>query len=198
MASALNRWARWLHVYSAAPVLLFMIFFALTGVLLNHGTWQLGETRQADQTLMLPESLLAQDWQTESSQTVLQALSWLDSEYAIHGVEIEATWELEEQLLILHLAGPHGNYSVEVYPEEQIAEVFQQAWPFWEMLNNVHRGKHVTGLWKWLSDIAATCMLLFCLSGLWLLCANRIQRSTSLTWTGIGSIIMTLAIYLMH
>ncbi|MEC8484912.1 MAG: PepSY-associated TM helix domain-containing protein, partial [Pseudomonadota bacterium] len=65
--STINRWARWLHIYSAAPVLLLMLFYSLTGVLLNHTTWHLGETRQVNQTFDLPEYLLEQDWQTESA-----------------------------------------------------------------------------------------------------------------------------------
>lgn len=196
--SALNRWARWLHIYSAAPVLLLMIFFAVTGVFLNHIDWNLGSTSQDSETLILPENFQALDWQTESPQTALSVLSWLDQQYGIHGVDIEINWELEEQLLLLHLEGPQGSYAVEVYPEEDTAEVFVRSLPFLEMLNNLHRGKHVTGFWRLLSDISGICMLVFCVSGLWLLLVNTIQRTTTLSWVSLGSVVMVLAIYLMH
>lgn len=195
---ALNRWARWLHIYSAAPVLLLMIFFALTGVLLNHGNWNLGATDQSSQTLDLPSTLSELEWDHESTYTALSVLTWLDQTYAIHGVDIEITWALDEQLLLLHLDGPQGSYAVEVYPEEAVAEVFIRQLPFLEMLNNLHRGKHVNGFWLWLSDIAGLCMLVFCLSGLWLLLANTLQRTTTLSWVSLGSVVMVMAVYLMH
>ena len=35
-SSALARWMRWLHTYSAMLVLLLLLFFAITGITLNH------------------------------------------------------------------------------------------------------------------------------------------------------------------
>lgn len=195
---AINRWARWLHIYSAAPVLLLMVFFAVTGVLLNHLSWNLGATEQSSQSFDLPAELLELEWETESSQTALSVLSWLDKEHDLNGVDIEINWELEEQLLLLHMEGPQGSYAVEVYPEDEVAEVFVRDLPFLEMLNNLHRGKHVTGFWRWLSDLSGICMLIFCLSGLWLLIVNTVQRTTTLSWVSAGSVVMVLAVYLMH
>jgi hypothetical protein len=196
--STINRWARWLHIYSAAPVLLLMLFYSLTGVLLNHTTWHLGETRQVNQTFDLPEYLLEQDWQTESAHTALSTLSWLDTEHGIHGVDIEIGWELEESLLILTLETPEGSYTVEIYPEDEVAELFVLDLPFLEMLNNLHRGKHVTGFWRFLSDLAGICMFVFCATGLWLLLTNALQRQSTLSWVGLGSIVMVVTIFLMH
>ncbi|SBS29784.1 hypothetical protein MAQ5080_01502 [Marinomonas aquimarina] len=195
---AMNRWARWLHIYSAAPVLLLMMFFALTGVTLNHLSWNLGDTEQSSQSLELPSALLDLDWQSESSQTALSVLAWLDQEHGFNGVDIEINWELEEQLLLLHLEGPQGSYAIEVYPEDEMVDVFVRDLPFLEMLNNLHRGKHVTGFWRWLSDISGVCMLIFCLSGLWLLMVNTVQRATTLSWVSMGSVVMVLTVYLMH
>lgn len=195
---AINRWARWLHIYSAAPVLLLMIFFAMTGVFLNHTDWNLGATKQTTQSLTLPKALLQLDWETESSYTALSVLSWLDREHDLSGMDIDINWEQEERLLLLHLEGPQGSYAVEVYPDDAVAEVFTRQLPLLEMLNNLHRGKHVSGFWRLISDIAGICMLIFCLSGLWLLLANTLQRTTTLNWAALGSVIMVLAIYLMH
>ena len=194
----LNRWVRWLHIYSAAPVFLLMVFFALTGVFLNHTDWDLGSTEQTSQTFDLPESLLALDWDSESTATALSVLSWLDQQHGIHGVDLEIRWEPAEQLLLLHLDGPQGSYAVEVYPEDEVADVFVRDLPFLEMLNNLHRGKHVTGFWRWLSDMAGIGMLIFCVSGFWLLVINRLQRSTSLSWVSLGTLVTIIAIYLMH
>lgn len=196
--TTINRWARWLHIYSAAPLLLLMVFFAFTGVLLNHAEWRFGETKQSNLTLELPSTFSQFEWNNESTQTALAVLNWLDRDHNIHGVDIDISWELEEQLLILHLEGPEGSYSVEVYPADELAEVFTIDLPFLDTLNNLHRGKHVTGFWRWLSDLSGILMLLFCLSGLWLLIANRLQRQTTLSWVSLGAMVTIFSIYLMH
>ncbi|MCB5161075.1 PepSY-associated TM helix domain-containing protein [Marinomonas algarum] len=193
-----NRWARWLHIYSAAPVLLLMLFFAGTGLLLNHSNWAAGEIKNTDQRLTLPNSLTTLDWRLDPGITALSMFHWLDQAHQIRGVDFSFEWEEEEQLLLLYLDGPQGNYAIEAYYEEGIAEVYKTQLPFITMLNNLHRNKHVSGLWRWLSDIAAVCMALFCLSGFWLLVVNTLQRQHSLSWVGIGSVITILAMYLMH
>ena len=194
----LNRWIRWIHIFSAAPVLLFMLFFAGTGLFLNHTNWNLGQTKESDLTLSLPAPLMTLDWESESSTTALAVLHWLDENHQIRGVDLSYEWEPEEQLLLLYLDGPQGRYAVEAYHQDGIVEVYARQLPFLEMLNNLHRGKHVSGLWIWLSDVSAICMLLFCLSGCWLLAINTLQRRYSISWVGIGSAVMILTIYLMH
>lgn len=197
-ATTLNRWVRWVHIFSAAPVLLLMLFFAGTGLFLNHTTWMFGKTQESDLTLPLPAPLMAMDWKSNSSTTALAVLHWLDQNQQIQGVDLSFEWETEEQLLLIYIDGPQGRYAIEAYHQDGIAKVYARKLPLLEMLNNLHRGKHVSGLWRWLSDFSALCMMVFCLSGFWLLVINTVQRRQSLSWVGIGSAVMVLTIYLMH
>ncbi|MEO9274471.1 PepSY-associated TM helix domain-containing protein [Marinomonas sp. 5E14-1] len=196
--ATINRWVRWIHIYSAAPVLLLMLFFAITGLLLNHTYWSLGQTKESDFSLPLPTSLRSLDWSGESSTTALAVFHWLDESHQIRGVDLSFEWEKEEQLLLLYLDGPQGRYAAEAYYEDAVIEVYKRQLPFFEMLNNLHRGKHVSGLWILLSDFSALCMALFCISGCWLMIMNSLQRRRTLSWIGIGSIITVLTIFLMH
>lgn len=196
--NSVTRWMRWLHIYTAAPVLALMLLFAVTGLLLNHNDWSLGTTEQHQHEFELPQELLEQNWGEGSTETALSLLLWLEKNHGIRGVDIEIEWEPEEELVIVTLEGPHGAYSVEAYPSEGIVEVFQRQLPVLEMLNNLHRGKHVTGLWRLLTDISAIFMVLFCLSGFWLVLINRAQRVPASGWISLGLALMAMAIYLMH
>lgn len=196
--NSVTRWMRWLHIYTAAPVLALMLLFAVTGLLLNHNDWSLGTTEQHQHEFELPQELLEQNWGEGSTETTLSLLLWLEKNHGIRGVDIEIEWETEEELVIVTLEGPHGAYSVEAYPSEGIVEVFQRQLPVLEMLNNLHRGKHVTGLWRLLTDISAIFMVLFCLSGFWLVLINRAQRVPASGWISLGLALMAMAIYLMH
>lgn len=194
----INRWIRWLHVYSAAPVLLSMLFFAITGFFLNHPEIPLGETRTKQLELEIPDAIAAQDWQANKTLYSLSILGWLDESQGIRGVKIEIEWDDVEDLLMIILEGPNASQTVEVFPEEGLVEVFTLSLPVMHMLNNLHRVKSVSESWRWFSDISAILMLIFCLTGLWLLFVNKLQRVTSVTWVTLGSAVFLVIVYLMH
>ncbi|RAU18876.1 hypothetical protein DN062_05175 [Nitrincola tibetensis] len=193
-----NRWVRWLHIYSAVPVLLSMIFFAVTGFFLNHTDWNLGQTKQYEQSFELPENLTQMDWQDSPSLYALTVLNWLDREHNVRGIKMEFEWDEDEPLLAIVLDSPHGNQSIEVFPDEGVVEVFTLSLPLLVMLNNVHRGKSVSDFWRLLSDLSAIFMLVFCVTGLWLVLINKVQRLTSSAWVTLGSVVFFLSLYLMH
>lgn len=195
-------WLRWLHIYSGVVVLLAMVFYAVTGFLLNHPQFSLGKVHSAQSQLQLPvEGWPAWQEHTEEAQLpalTLRLLNWLDLQQNIRGVELETEWDVEEQLLILTFARPGGQTTVEVAPGQGTAQVFVTEQPGLALLNNLHRGKYVSGFWRMLVDLSALCMLLFCLSGLWLLAINRARRGLASVWLGVGSGLFVLACWLMY
>ena len=194
----INRWIRWLHIYSAAPVLLSMLFFAITGFFLNHPEIPLGETRTQQQELKIPAAITEQDWRANKTLYSLSILGWLDESHDIRGVKIEIEWDEADDLLMIVLEGPNASQTIDVFPEDGLVEVFTLSLPVMQMLNNLHRVKSVSQSWRLLSDISAILMLVFCLTGLWLLFVNKLQRVTSVTWVTLGSAVFLVSIYLMH
>lgn len=193
----INRWMRWLHIYSAVPVLLSMIFFAVTGFFLNHPDIPLGETRSKQHEVQLPETFADLDWINNKTYYSLSLLNWLDQSLGIRGVKIEIEWE-DDDLLMIVLEGPNASQSIDVYPEEGLVEIFSQTLSFMQMLNNLHRAKSVSEAWRWFSDLSAIFMLVFCLTGFWLVLANKMQRVSGVSWITLGSVVMVLIVYMMH
>lgn len=193
----INRWMRWLHIYSAVPVLLSMIFFAVTGFFLNHPDMPLGETRAKQHEEQLPETFADLDWINNKTYYSLSLLNWLDQSLGIRGVKIEIEWE-DDDLLMIVLEGPNASQSIDVYPEEGLVEIFSQTLSFMQMLNNLHRAKSVSEAWRWFSDLSAIFMLVFCMTGLWLVLANKMQRVSGTSWITLGSVVMVLIVYMMH
>ena len=99
---------------------------------------------------------------------------------------------------ILPLDSPAGNTVIEVFVDQKKIHIDQRQLSVLAMLNNIHRAKHTTGLWLYLSDISAVAMMIFCLSGFWLVIINRLQRRPALAWFSGGSIFFVFVIYLMH
>jgi len=46
----LSAWMRWLHIYSSMLGLLALLFFAVTGVTLNHADWFFSENEQTEES----------------------------------------------------------------------------------------------------------------------------------------------------
>ena len=188
-----------MHIYSAMPVLLLMIFFAVTGLYLNHPEFDAGDVTNQKQTLTLPKQLSAlPNWPEYYAQHSLLLLHWLDSEHNIRGVDFDIEWDDFDSLLILNLAGPNGSTVVEVLLEDREVLVDERQLSLLAMLNNVHRAKHVSGLWRLVSDLSAVCMLLFCFSGFWLVIMNKFERRNANIALVFGSSFFVLIILLMH
>jgi hypothetical protein len=204
---------RVLHIYSAMPVLLLMLFFSITGIFLNHPDWD--QTRSHKQKITVPAPTWlnnAENWEDSYQQHGLRLLQWLDAHHDIRATKFSIEWDEYDQLLIMTLDSPAGNTVIEARIETIIEaraeteisangtqiEIDQRQLSILAMLNNVHRAKHTTEFWLYLSDASAIAMVLFCFSGFWLVLINRLQRKPATVWFSAGSIFFVFVIYLMH
>lgn len=190
---------RVLHIFSAMPVLLLMLFFAITGVFLNHPDWDTTRSHKQKMTVEAPSWLSnAQGWENNYQQHGLRLLQWLDAHHDVRATKFSIEWDEYDRLLIMTLDSPAGNTVIETMVDEAEIDIDQRQLSTLAMLNNVHRAKHTTGFWLYLSDASAVAMVLFCLSGFWLVVINRLQRKPALVWFSGGSIFFVFVIYLMH
>lgn len=195
----LSRVARWVHLYSAALVLVSMVFFAVTGFFLNHPELEPGEVERQQRVLTLPEWSRG-PWPEDGpgAAVAIRLLQWLDTEHRISGVDFAVEYDPDDALLVFDLSGPGGGTVVEAYLEVGEAEVDTRRLTTLATLNNLHRAKHVTGFWRYLSDFSAVCMLVFCLSGAWLMLFNRQQRVPAVAVTAAGFGVAAFAVLALH
>ena len=190
---------RVLHIFSAMPVLLLVLFFAITGVFLNHPDWDKTRSNKQNVTVSSPQWLInADNWDNNFRQHGLRLLQWLDAQHDIRATKFSIEWDDYDRLLILTLDSPAGNTVIEAMIDDAQIHIDQRQLSTLAMLNNVHRAKHTTGLWLYLSDASAVAMILFCLSGFWLVVINRLQRKSAIAWFSGGSALFIFVIYMMH
>ncbi|MEM6485980.1 MAG: PepSY-associated TM helix domain-containing protein [Pseudomonadota bacterium] len=195
---AVNRLVRVTHIYSAAAVLLLMLFFAVTGLYLNHPDFSEGDVSTRLRDLSLPH------WASEDRDEtgpppalVLRLLQWLDDVHDIAGIDMAVEYDDLDDVLVIDLANPDGTTLVEVLFEEGVAAVDQRQLSLLAKLNNLHRAKHVHGFWRFLSDFSAICMVIFSVSGLWMMVKNRRERQkTSLVLLAGCSMFIAVAFFL--
>jgi len=194
-----NALVRDIHVFSAMLVLLLMLFFAVSGFFLNHPSLSDSDMVAKSSSINTPQWLGQHtDWPSNYARHGLRLMLWLDSEHNIRGVDYEFEWDDFDQLLIITLQSPGNNTIVEFFSQEQRLEIQQSPFGLLDMLNNIHRAKHTTTLWRYTSDVSAIIMTIFCLSGLWLALINKNSRSASSQWLVVGSSLFLLVLYLMH
>jgi hypothetical protein len=196
---SMNALIRDIHIFSAMLVLLLMLFFAVSGFFLAHPDLSRGDSPTTQLTITSPAWLdNASQWDEKYTQHGLRLLLWLDKNHDVRGVDFEFEWDDMDNLLIVSLQSPGGNTLVEYFASEQRIVVEQSPFSFLDMLNNVHRAKHTSILWKYMSDVSAIVMVLFCLSGLWLALIHKHTRKASSQWLIAGSGAFVLVLYLMH
>ncbi len=198
------RTVRVIHIYSSMVMLFIMLFFTLTGITLNHPDWfrssKPAQLIEAD----VPEVLLDQvqhllDPEAEKNpqgaktaeplQLAIPLLQWIRDAYQVHGQELRLEWDAEEQFLIADIQQP-GGYSIAEFDlaagtlllERKDASLIHQ-------LNDLHKGRHTGDLWRGFIDFSALVLLLFTLSGFWLLLPQKKRRRRAFSVSGVGLVL---------
>lgn len=196
---SVNALMRDIHIFSAMLVLLLMLFFAVSGFFLAHPNLSGHNAPSTKQEFAGPAWLQqSQQWPEQYAKHGLKLMLWLDDQHDIRGIDFEFEWDEFENLLIISLQGPGGNTIVEYFIADNQIAVEHSEFSFLDMLNNVHRAKHTSTLWQYLSDASAIVMVLFCLTGLWLALIHKNTRRTSSQWFAAGSAVFVITLYLMH
>ncbi len=182
--AAFYRLMRDLHAWLSALAFLLLIFFAATGLTLNHPDWF--EHRQPESptaTFVLPPPVLARITADLASgrSPVNQVLDQVPDQLQLRGL-FKSSEHLDDELLI-RLEGVQGNSDLTVRLDSgEVALAISPATPI-GTLNDLHRGKNVATPWRWLIDVSAIVILLLSLVGYVLFFGLKKRLSTSLLLT---------------
>ena len=172
-------------------MLLIMLFFTVTGLTLNHRDW-LPDAPDAElQELSLPINLQNQKiWQSAPLSQAERTWRWLSDQYGLQGNEVRYDWQPDEQQLVIDVKRPGGYTLAEVFPQDGIVVLEQQSYGFIAVLNDLHMGRYSGELWQAFIDASALLMLLFTLTGFWLVLPQKKRRQRLLLLSGFGGVVM--------
>ncbi|MFC0050499.1 PepSY-associated TM helix domain-containing protein [Rheinheimera tilapiae] len=180
----MSRVLRWLHIYVSMTVLVVFVFFALTGITLNHPDWQLDAGKQSDsRQLQLPAALTGLEFSADQLQQAEQAkqiADWLRAEHQIQGAVFAFSYDPDEQLLELDFKQPAGFANAQIALDSGVVELTAEFGGYLALLNDLHKGRYAGTAWKWLIDVVAIACLVFALSGFYLLWRQPARR-----WLGV-------------
>lgn len=196
-ASTWAKWMRWLHIYSAMLVLVLLLFFAVTGITLNHPNWTLASGKesaslQIDLPVDLPNLLTLE----ESGHAVAIAayVDWLREAYELKG-SYSVNLMTDDALLEVDFKRPAGYASVVIDLENRAAEVQSEFGGYLALANDLHKGRYAGQSWRWLIDFTAVSCILFALSGFYLLWRQPSRRDFG-NATAVAGVVLALLAYM--
>jgi len=189
------RWSgvvRWLHLYLSVVSFLLVLFFAVTGLTLNHADWFEDAARTAD-----IKGQLNQKWVVGEDTTTVNKLAIVEYFRSAHHLQGRVSeFRIDEQECSVSFRGP--GYSADIFinrPDGKF-ELTETRLGLWAVMNDLHKGRDTGRGWSWVIDIAAIFMTLVSVTGLLLLLFLKKKRVNGLLWLLIGAVVTGLAYWL--
>lgn len=189
---ALNKLMRVIHSYSSMLVLVLLLFFAITGITLNHPDLLYSKAGQlsSQQVLSLPEPLRYNslpESEPQQAQIAAQFRDWLSTEHQVKASVFSYMFEPDDMVLELDFKRPAGYATVIVDFAANTAELELEFNGYLALLNDLHKGRNAGTSWIVLIDVTAIACIIFALTGFWLILKQPSRRSmgNSLAMLGI-------------
>jgi hypothetical protein len=177
---------RWLHIYTSMVSLLVVLFFAATGVTLNHPDWLAGE-RTEELTDTLPPT-----WKTAQGIDWLVVAEHLRAAHGVHGTVADRRADAQQGALTFRAPGYSADCFIDVRDGSYRLTVSYQGAV--GVLNDLHRGRDAGRAWAWLIDFAGVFLALLSLTGLGLLLyLKKVRVSGLVTLVAGAALLIVLA-----
>ena len=184
------RQSRLWHGYLSAFAFISLMFFSVTGLVLNHPEWLAQESKSEEIRLSLLPGDVAAARKTDDPARAIAAL--IGAKGGVGGVY--SSGEVDGDEAFLRYEGATGNASVMVDLKTGAAEAPLQKSDAVTILNDLHRGKNVGDAWKLFIDISAAIFLVLSLVGYILFFSLRYRLAQSLGLT-IASLAAMTAVF---
>ncbi|MGB8482972.1 MAG: PepSY-associated TM helix domain-containing protein [Acinetobacter bohemicus] len=185
------RHSRYVHGWLSAFAFLTLLFFSVTGLLLNHPEWfEPAKTEQTTQ-LILPESILKSIKQQENPSDAI--LNYVRQQQNVVG-RYQSSEVMDNEVMI-RLESPAGATDIWVMTDTGEMEITQKPASTVSMLNDLHRGKNSGLAWSWLIDISAIIVIALSLVGYILFLSIKTRLVTHLVLTAVSLALIILLIW---
>lgn len=176
---------RWLHIYLSMISFAALMFFAFTGLTLNHPTW-FGATEQVirDDEGQIPADMLGAD------PDKLAIAERLRITHGLRGAV--ADFQTDEFECMVFFKGP--GYAADVFIDRETGRytLSETTTGVMAVMNDLHKGRNSGGGWSWVIDVSAAATMLVSLSGFGLLFYVRRRRLTGVATAAAGTILLLI------
>lgn len=178
---------RWLHTYLSLIGFAAVLFFAVTGLTLNHAEWfETGGGRERTLNGTVPPQFLPAN--AEADLAGLQ--EWLRGEFGLHGSVDDADADEQRCRVLFKAPGYSAEATIDI--AARTAQVHETRLNSWALLDDLHKGRDSGALWSWVIDICAIVVAISALTGLWLLFYVKRRRRAGFLVAAVGLVVLVL------
>lgn len=181
--------SRWLHIYLSMASFVILLFFAVTGLTLNHA-----ERFGAAPRIAQIKGKLNINW-IKVEDAAVDKLAIVEHFRQAHGVKgALSDFRLEESEAAVSFKGP--GYAADAFIDRETGEyeLTETRSGLVAALNDLHKGRDTGRAWSWLIDASAVLMTLVSLTGLVLIWFVKRRRLSGLMLAGVCGV----ACYLIY
>jgi hypothetical protein len=179
---------RWLHIYTSMISLIVVLFFAATGVTLNHPDW-LASDRTEEVSGSLPAA-----WHSAKGTDWLVVSEFLRTTHGVHGTVADRREDDREGALTFRAPGYSADCFIDMRDGRYKLTVSYQG--ALGVLNDLHRGRDTGHAWAWLIDVAGVFLVFLSLTGLGLLFYLRKVRLSGMVTLVAGAALVAVLAWL--
>ena len=178
----LAHWSRWLHTYLSMVSFTILLFFALTGITLNHQAALTGEVKPTRYAGSLDLS-----WLKTPDAKKDDIISTLRQR---HHVKADLSdFRVDDDQVQISFKGP--GYSADGFIERATGkyELMETRLGFVAVINDLHKGRDTGKAWAGVIDVSAVLMTLVSLTGFILIFFLHKRLRTGMIALAIGSVL---------
>jgi hypothetical protein len=174
--------SRWLHIYLSMFSFAVLLFFAVTGLTLNHASWFDGQER----TAQIRGKVDAKWVKTGDAKDVarLEIVEYLRRTHGIIGALHD--FRVDDSQCSVSFKGPGYAADAAVDRETGAYEMTETRMGFWAVINDLHKGRDTGPVWAAIIDVSAVLMTLVSITGFLLIFFLLKRRFSGLVMFAIG------------
>jgi hypothetical protein len=181
--------SRWLHIYLSMASFVILLFFAVTGLTLNHS-----ERFSASPRVTQIKGKVEIKW-IKAEDAAVDKLAIVEHMRQTHGVKgALSDFRLDESEASVSFKGP--GYAADAFIDRETGEyeLTETRSGLIAALNDLHKGRDAGRVWSWLIDASAVLMTVVSLTGLVLIWLLKRRRLSGLMLAGVCG----MACYLIY
>jgi hypothetical protein len=177
--------ARWLHLYLSMGAFAIILFFAVTGLTLNHADWFSNQEKTIHSTGQMPQEWVRFSGNAEPAK--LEIVERLRSAHKLHGAVSD--FRIEDDQLSVSFKAPGYSADVAIDRNTGHYDLIEVRNGFVAVLNDLHKGRDAGKTWSLLIDLSAILLTLVSLTGLLLLFFVYKRRTSGLILAAAGTLL---------
>lgn len=174
--------ARWLHIYLSMVSFAIVLFFAVTGLTLNHPDWFAGSVKTRQSEGPVDAALLKATGGSEAEQAgLIQSVRVREH---LHGAV--ADLRVDDSQISFSYRAPGYSSDVIVDRQKGTYSLTEVRNGFVAEINDLHKGRDSGKVWGWMIDVSAVLLTLVSLTGLIILWFIYKRRTSGLLIAAAG------------